>query len=252
NKSNFINIDKDRINNIIVQIKKLLENNKKDLNNKLYKEISTISQNIDTLTNYPIELFFKPYEKLVAVLASKLEKYINPLVLEIEQDIYIPSNYIPFINSLVHIFRNSVDHGIESLDDRYEAEKDEYGTIECKIKKIDNNIEITISDDGAGVDIEKIRSLAIEKNIHTKSELENFTEKDIVMIIFKDAFSTKDTISTISGRGVGLASIVTELENIDGSMDVENSFGKGIKVTFTLNYNSEETFEEEDEVLFVF
>lgn len=253
-KSNLINIDKDRINNIIIQMKKLLKDNKKSLDNILYKEISNITHNIETLTYYPIELFFKPYKKLVSQLALKLEKCINPLVLEIEKEIYIPSSYVPFINSLVHIFRNSVDHGIEALDDRYETGKDEYGTIECKIQKIDNNIEITISDDGAGVDIEKIKNLAIKKDIYTQNELENFTEKDIVMIIFKDEFSTKDKVSTISGRGVGLASIISELDKIDGSMNVENNFGKGIKFTFTLKYNDEDIQDEkdEDEVIFVF
>ena len=243
-KTNFISLDKNRINKIVEKVKEIEKNNNSILDLQLSKEIKS-------LTYHHIELFFNPYKKLVSQLALRLEKYINPLILDIDE-IYIPNRYIPFLNSLVHIFRNSVDHGIETLEDRYENGKDEYGTIKCSVKAISNKIIITISDDGSGIDLEKIKNVAIKKNLYTKEEINNLSEDDIIKIIFTDAFSTKDTITNISGRGVGLASIVTELENINGSMAIENSFGKGIKFTFILDYKSEETSKKEHQVLFVF
>jgi two-component system chemotaxis sensor kinase CheA len=105
-KSNSIEIEQYRLEQLNKKVSKYLENNDK----KLIKEIS---RDVENLKYHNIKIFFRAYEKLVSQLALKLDKQINPLILETE-DIYISSKYVPFINSLVHIFRNSVDHGIES------------------------------------------------------------------------------------------------------------------------------------------
>ena len=114
-------------------------------------------------------------------------------------------------------------------------EKKEYGTITCDIKIKDSNLIIDISDDGAGIDCDKIKSLAVSKCIYTQDEVNNLTEDEILMIIFKDEFSTSETITDISGRGVGLASIITELEKLDGTLAIKNNFGNGIKFVFSVS-----------------
>ncbi|MEA2018384.1 MAG: ATP-binding protein [Campylobacterota bacterium] len=223
-KSSYISINTQRIDNLYKNISKHLENNR-------YKTI--IMDEIRELKYSNIKIFFKPYEKLVEQLSQQLEKPMNKLVLDIE-DIYLSEKYVPFLNTLVHIFRNSMDHGIEDLETRYEKEKDENGTITCDIKKENDILTIKIDDDGAGVDVEKIKSLALEKEIYTQDQLSNMSEHDIVEIIFQDAFSTNESVTTLSGRGVGLASILSELNKINGKMTTKNRFGNGIEFIFSI------------------
>ena len=86
------------------------------------------------------------------------------------------------------------------------------------------------------LNIQKIKQLAIEKNIYTKEQLDSFDEQQILMILFEEGFSTSDTITDISGRGVGLASVLYELQQLKGTLKIKNSFGKGVKFIFNLPY----------------
>jgi len=227
-KSNSVLIDKDRIEGLKQLVTNYLES--KDL-----EQLVTLGKDIEKLNYSNIITFLKPYELLVEQLSEKLEKCINPLVINSE-NIYISDRYKPFINSIVHIFRNSVDHGIETVEKREELGKELEGTITCDVTELDNNLIIEISDDGQGIDLDKIKKLAIEKGIYTQEETENLSENEALLIIFKDAFSTSETISSISGRGVGLASILQELEKIDGTIKIDNKFGEGITFTFTIPF----------------
>ncbi|MCK5111517.1 MAG: hypothetical protein KAQ94_08345 [Arcobacteraceae bacterium] len=219
NKSNYIEIKKDRLD----ELYKKVQNYTKDELEKSIKE----------LKYYHIMVFLRPYIKLVEQLAKRLNKPLNKLIIN-SDDIYIDDKFKPFLNSLVHIFRNSVDHGIESLEDRYELEKDQNGTIICTVKKTNGNISIIISDDGQGIDVEKIKTLAIEKDLYTKEEINLLEEQEILKIIFQDTFSTSENITDISGRGVGLASVLYELDLLNGSMNIKNNQGKGIEFIFTM------------------
>lgn len=221
-----ITIDKSRVREIENKLNQLIKDN---------KNLDEIYDDIKRLRYHEISIFLKPYEKLVEQLALKLEKYILPLDLECES-IFVPDSFKAFLNSLVHIFRNSVDHGIETLEERYEKEKNEYGKISCKVELKNKNLYITIEDDGKGIDIKKVKQAAIDKNIHTKEELENMSDKEAIMITFKDKFTTSDTITNISGRGVGLASTLSELKKLNGNIDIENYLGLGIKFIFTIPF----------------
>ncbi len=227
-KSQYIEISKYRIDQLHKKINDYI-------NSKSNTSLQEISDDIEDLKYKNIKIFFRPYEKLVEQLALQLDKYINPLVTNIE-NIYIPDHYIPFINSLVHIFRNSVDHGIEVLDTRYEKEKPEYGTIRCDVNQCSDNLIFKISDDGAGIDVEKIKSIAVSKKLYTQEAIKDISDDEAVMIIFKDTFTTNEEVTTISGRGVGLASIVSELNKLNGKMEVKNNFGFGIEFIFTVPF----------------
>jgi len=232
---NTIAIDKKRIKALQNALERILREQQFTLEMNLFNDIKNIANGIEALNYNDIVIFLKPYEKLVEQLACKLEKYINPLQLECD-NIYLSSKYKPFFNSLVHIFRNSVDHGIEDLETRYEKEKEEFGTIVCSVKEKENKIVIQISDDGAGVDIQKIKQLALAKGIYSQEKLDSLSEEQIIMILFDDSFSTSDIVTDISGRGVGLASVLYEVNELKGTIIVENNFGKGIKFIFTLPY----------------
>ena len=239
NKSNKICIKKIRIDEISNDLCILRDEIKEYLIKYISKpQLSVTFKDtlfkINSLKYHNIDIFLNPYILLVDQLAMKLEKPVNELIINKEEDIYLSDNYKPFLNSLVHIFRNSVDHGIETVERREELDKELFGTIICDINKDKNNIYIKISDDGQGIDKEKIKSLAIQKEIYTDIEIENLNDQEILKIIFLDAFSTIEKVTEISGRGVGLASILFELNKIGGNMLIENKFGKGIKFIFAI------------------
>ncbi|WP_419764307.1 MAG: ATP-binding protein [Arcobacter sp.] len=223
-------------NSILIDKKRIIEiENKLKLYIKENRDLNEIFEDIKKLRYHDISIFLKPYEKLVEQLAFDLEKCIEPLNIICEK-IFVPDSFKPFLNSLVHIFRNSVDHGIETLEERCEKEKNEYGKISCKVELKNKNLSITIEDDGKGIDIQKVKQAAIDKEIYTIGELNKMNNKEISMIIFEDRFTTSDTISNISGRGVGLASILEELKKLDGSINLENNIGQGIKFIFKIPF----------------
>ena len=231
--TNNISINKIRIEKVHNKVKDFYFNAKEDLNKESKLELKMIAKDIDSFANNNIKIFLSPYKKLVEQLSIRLEKQINPLVLSTE-DIYLDEKYKGFLNSLVHIFRNSVDHGIESPEERFELEKPEFGTIKCYAKQNNNLLYINISDDGKGIDLDIIKNLAIKRDIYTKEDLELLEEQDILRIIFLDAFSTNEIVTDVSGRGVGLASILCELEILNGTMKIVNNPTEGIKFEFVI------------------
>lgn len=226
-KVNFISVDKSRIN----KLKEFVKN--QCLENQNCDTLTPLIGEIDKLRRHNIKTFLQPYVKLVEQIANKLNKSVKPLKIECDE-IYIEDKYKDFLNSLVHIFRNSVDHGIEAQQIREERLKPIYGTITCKVIEMDNNITISICDDGNGIDLEKVKKLSVERDIYDISQIESISEQDILQVIFKDEFTTTENITTISGRGVGLSSVQNELKLLNGSMSIENKPQEGVTFKFTL------------------
>jgi len=139
---------------------------------------------------------------------------------------------------LTHMVRNSADHGIEVPDVRREAGKDETGTIVLKAFHEGGHIIIQISDDGRGLNVEKIRAKAIANGIATEAELDGMSEQQIMQFIFKAGFSTAEKVTSVSGRGVGMDVVRTNIEKIGGTIEMKSVWGKGstftIKIPLTL------------------
>jgi len=178
--------------------------------------------------------FFKSYPKYVGQLANRLDKRIYPLEIVGGEDIYVSNKIHTFIKTLVHIFRNSIDHGIENLAERLDSGKDEKATISCNIEKLNDNAVITIIDDGKGIDSAIIKQKALEKALYSSEEITNMSRNEILMIIFSDTFSTKDVVTQLSGRGVGLGAVKGEIENLDGTIDIDSTLKKGTAFKFTI------------------
>ncbi len=178
-----------------------------------------------------------PYAKTVEQVALKLEKSVYPMHIECDRHIFLDDKYKPFIRSLVHVFRNSIDHGLEYPDVRAENGKDEFGTITC-VGSIGENkkLQIVIADDGAGINIQKVANKAIENGICTQEEIDKMSDNEIAMLIFSDNFSTKDEVSELSGRGVGLAAVKAELEALGGDMSIATIKGRGTTFIFNLAF----------------
>jgi two-component system chemotaxis sensor kinase CheA len=133
---------------------------------------------------------------------------------------------------LVHILRNSIDHGVEAPADRAAAGKPEKGTIELDAVHSGGNILITITDDGKGIDAARVKAKAIEKGLLQPSD--NPTEKEILNLIFSPGFSTAQKITNVSGRGVGMDVVKKNIESLRGSVDIESTPGKGCKLSIRL------------------
>ena len=137
----------------------------------------------------------------------------------------------PLISSCVHLFRNVVDHGIESADQRFEANKSEMAQVWLKFDEVDagasKKIRICLEDDGRGVNPDVIRSKLVSKGLKSESELIGLSDHDIIQMIFLPQFSSLDSVTSISGRGVGLDAISTEVIKLGGQVWVESEVGKG-------------------------
>ncbi|MEC7182206.1 MAG: ATP-binding protein, partial [Bdellovibrionota bacterium] len=141
--------------------------------------------------------------------------------------------YSHFFSTLIHILRNALDHGIEEKVYRKEAGKKEAGLIEIRCKDGDEKKEgekglvLLISDDGAGIDIEALKSKIMDSEVAKDIDLEKCTNDEILQKIFMPGFSTKKEISHISGMGVGLDSVMHEVKNLGGTIRVDSTFQKG-------------------------
>jgi len=185
----------------------------------------------------PIGKVFNKFPRLVRDLSRELHKKIK-LIIEGE-DTELDKSIIEEIGDpLVHMIRNSVDHGIEPPEVRKAQGKPEEGTVWLKAYNEGNMIVIEIKDDGAGMDPEKLKQKAIEKGIITPQEAENMGEKEAFMLIFKPGFSTAAKVTSVSGRGVGMDVVKTNIEKLNGIIEVDSIPGKGttfkLKIPLTL------------------
>ena len=185
----------------------------------------------------PIGKVFNKFPRLVRDLSRDLHKKVKLIISG--EDTELDKSIIEEIGDpLVHMIRNAVDHGIETPEERIKNGKPEEGTIWLKAYNEGNMIVIEIKDDGHGMDPEKLKQKAIEKGIITPSEAENMSDKEAFMLIFKPGFSTAAKVTNVSGRGVGMDVVKTNIEKLNGIIEVDSVKGKGstfkLKIPLTL------------------
>jgi two-component system chemotaxis sensor kinase CheA len=181
----------------------------------------------------PIGRLFKKYPRLARDLARQLGKDVE-LVLSGE-DTEIDKTMIEDLNDpLVHLVRNAVDHGVESPEQRSAAGKPVKSSVYLSARQEGDHILISISDDGKGMRPEIIRSKAIEKGLLTPEEASSLDEMGSLNLIFLPGFSTKDEVSSVSGRGVGMDVVRTNISKLNGSITIESEPGKGSVFTISL------------------
>jgi len=128
---------------------------------------------------------------------------------------------------LVHLLRNAVDHGIESPEVRRAAGKDEVGHIRVEARRVKDRVRISISDDGAGIDLDSVRARAVEAGVVHADLAEDLAPEDLAALIFYPGLSTSETVSEISGRGVGMDAVKATIESLGGSIEVQSERGRG-------------------------
>ena len=174
----------------------------------------------------PIESVVNKFPRMIRDLCKKLDKKME-LVMSGE-DTELDRTVIDEIGDpLMHLLRNSADHGLESNEERIRLGKPEVGTIRLDAYQDGNNVVIEVKDDGRGIDTEKVKASALKKGTITPEQAENMTDKEIIDLLFRPAFSTAEKVSDVSGRGVGLDVVKTKIENLGGDIEVSTKKGEG-------------------------
>ncbi|WP_427338670.1 chemotaxis protein CheA [Caloranaerobacter sp. DY30410] len=181
----------------------------------------------------PIDRVFNRFPRMVRDLSKDLGKNIKLIMSGEETE--VDRTVIDEIGDpLIHLIRNSIDHGIESPEERLEIGKKESGALYLRAYPDGNNVVIEVEDDGRGIDLEKVKRKAIDKKIITEEIAHNMSKEEIISLLFKAGFSTAEKISDISGRGVGLDVVKNKIEAIGGNIEVETEKGKGTKFTIRI------------------
>ncbi|MFY9399556.1 MAG: chemotaxis protein CheA [Desulfomonilia bacterium] len=179
----------------------------------------------------PIGTTFARFKRLVRDLSTELGKEVNFTTSGEETE--LDKTVIDRLGDpLVHLIRNSIDHGIESPEERRAAGKPVEGTIRLRAEHSGAHVLISVSDDGAGLDTEAIRAKAIEKGLISPDA--GLSEKEIFELIFAPGFSTARSVSKVSGRGVGMDVVVSSIESLGGTVEIESEKGKGTTITLKL------------------
>ena len=181
----------------------------------------------------PIENVVSKFPRMIRDLSRKLDKPME-LVMTGE-DTELDRTVVDQIGDpLQHLLRNSADHGLESAEVRKQRGKPETGIINLNAYQEGNNVIIEVSDDGNGIDTEAVKNKAVERGVITPEQAETMSQKEIVDILFMPSFSMAKKITDISGRGVGLDVVKSNIEALGGEVDVTTKLGEGSKFTVTL------------------
>jgi len=181
----------------------------------------------------PIENVFNRFPRMVRDLVKELDKEVDFLVEGKETE--LDRTVIDEIGDpLVHILRNSIDHGIELPQERIKAGKPRQGRLLLRAKHEGNNVYIEVEDDGMGIDTERVKQKGIEKGLITVSEAQQMSDEEICRLIFTPGFSTSTEVTDISGRGVGLDVVKTKIESLSGEVFTDTRRGRGTKFTIKL------------------
>ncbi|NLS13247.1 chemotaxis protein CheA [Vibrio sp. SM6] len=205
------------------------------------EEMSKAVSNLDVVTAdlqgavmktrmQPIKKVFGRFPRVVRDLARNLQKDI---VLEMRgEETDLDKNLVEALaDPLIHLVRNSVDHGIEMPDVREKVGKSRTGNVILSASQEGDHIELAIIDDGGGMDPNKLRAIAVKRGMMDEDAAARLTDKECFNLIFAPGFSSKEKISDISGRGVGMDVVKTAISTLNGSIDIDSELGKGTKIT---------------------
>ena len=185
----------------------------------------------------PVSQVFNRFPRMVRDVTKELNKEIN-LTIEGEETELDRTVIDEIGDPIMHLLRNSLDHGVEMPDVRVQKGKPRVGEVKLIARHEGNNVVIMVTDDGKGIDAEVIRRKAVEKGLFSQDEVERMDDADAVRIIFLPGFSTAEKISDISGRGVGMDVVRSKIESLSGHVDVETHVNEGsvfkIKLPLTL------------------
>lgn len=196
--------------------------------------VQKVSELISSKKNVLLSAWLKKHALAAQQQAQRLGKLLGPISIAGDDLALDPIKYNAFLQSLNHVFRNAVVHGLETADEREETDKSASGTISVAVKVKADCFEIQISDDGHGVDPEKIRARLISHHMMSADEAGTLDRVVLLNSLFSIGFSTQAVASIDAGRGVGLAEVKQQLENLHGTCSVQSEVGKGTTFVFVV------------------
>ena len=200
-------------------------------------EAEEIRSELSKLRCKSLSDLIEPYAEYLETLSEKLNKPMNPLIIECSNIMIDTDKFYNFSKSLTHIFRNIMKHGIEDIETRHSLNKPYSGTAKFNAYLEDESIVIHISDDGAGLDVDKLHIKA--EALLTPDEIRLQYGRHIQDIIFRDLFTTDEKVTELAGRGIGLSSVKYETELLGGTVQVESIINNGCEFIFNIPLNSD-------------
>ncbi len=199
----------------------------------LDRDIRELQESVMSVRMVPMESVYSRLPKMVRDLAKKLNKKVK--FEHFGDNVEIDKMMVEgLMDPLTHIIRNSLDHGIETPEIRRSKGKKENGTLTISASQESGNIIISIKDDGAGIDVEKVSQKALENGIITEDELAKMSFDDKTMLIFSAGLSTAKEVSDVSGRGVGMDVVANNIHSLGGKIDIKTEIGKGTELKIIL------------------
>lgn len=204
-----------------------------DILDEFHKVSSSVQSNISELRKLGLNAVFKPLKRVVRDVCSAMGKKTN---FETEgEELRVDNSIAKILNgSLVHLIRNAVDHGLETVEEREAAGKDPIGNIALKVYEEGEYIKVELKDDGKGINPKVLKEKAIEKQLFTAEELGKMSTHQIFALIFNSGFSTAKKVTDISGRGVGMDMVRSSVEDFGGRIAIDSEVGKGTTFLITL------------------
>lgn len=204
-----------------------------ELLGEMHKINSDIQNKVNDLRRVSVTSLLRPLTRAARDSAKALNKEID---LKIEgQNLRVDHSLAEIISrTLIHLIRNSVDHGLENSEQRVVAKKPSKGTLKLTFLEKEDEVQVEVSDDGKGIDPNVIAKKCLEKGIRTPSELKTMTDKQIQMMIFEAGFSTAEKTTQFSGRGVGMSMVKESVEAIGGQLVVDSEVGRGSRIQMRL------------------
>jgi len=199
----------------------------------LERVTTNLHESVMKVRMVPIESVVNRFPRMMRDLSKKLDKkmelYMSGEETELDRTVIDEIG-----DPLMHLLRNAADHGLESNEKRAAAGKASVGSVYLDAYQDGNNVVIEVRDDGAGIDVEKVRNKAIEKGTITFEQAEVMTDKEVIDLLFRPSFSTTEVISDVSGRGVGLDVVKTKIEALGGDVEAKTKLGEGSTFTIRL------------------
>ncbi len=241
-----VRVDIDRLDNLMNLVSELIiiKTRLEDIDNTGKSNMAEATEYLERITTslhdavmkvrmVSVERVFNRFPRMVRDLSKELGKEISLIMSGEETE--VDRTVIDEIGDpLIHLIRNSIDHGIEYPQDRKKLGKEENGIVRLAAYPDGNSVVIEVDDDGQGVNIPKVKDKAIQRGLITKDQAQNMDNQEAVQMLFNPGFSTADKISDVSGRGVGLDVVKTKIESLGGNIEIETEKNKGSKFIIRL------------------
>ncbi len=231
-------IDKESLNGLSKELKKKHGKDPSvlrlvDVSSHVSFLASEIEELVLSTRMLPLENIFGKFPRMVRDLAVSCRKKVN-FIIEGKETGIDRGIIEELVDPLTHILRNSIDHGLETEEERVKKGKNPEGTLKLSASQGENHVVITVRDDGNGIDAERIREKALEKGLVSKEESDNLSDESVIGYIFEPGFSTAKEVSEISGRGVGLDVVKSNISRLNGIIDIDTTPGEGTVFTIKL------------------